>query len=242
MTEKRNAHVQQNRHEADKKTRSQFEGIGLTKRNSDYMFRFSKELRKTSLSVERKAEIIQQMKDELLVEQKHGATARNLYGTVEARIDFIMNPPKEKTSMFDNFIPNMVYNALFFAVLFNLMYGFILLIQAKGSDQQAVGIVSLFLISAVFGLCAPFLTKLLDPSVKHSYNGWMRALFMLVTVLVWILAFFITINLPKTGINIVVSPIVNFVLAAIGIGLDIWVYRKYTITVNFFTPKMNNPK
>ncbi|CAI2626159.1 DUF1129 family protein [Apilactobacillus apinorum] len=238
MTEKRNAHVQQDRHEADKKTRTQFDGIGLTKRNSDYMFRFSKELKKTALSPERKAEIISQMKDELLVEQKHGATARNLYGTVEERIAFIVNPPKKKTSMFDNFIPNVVYNAVFFLILFNLMYGFILLIQPKNGQEQAVGITSLILISAVFGFCAPFLTKLLDPSVKHTYNGWMRALFMLITVLVWILAFFIAINLPKTGINVVVSPIVNFVLAAIGIGVDIWVHKKYTITVNFFTPRV----
>ncbi|AYF92980.1 DUF1129 domain-containing protein [Apilactobacillus bombintestini] len=236
MTEKRNAHVQQNRHEADQKLHSQFDGIGLTKRNSDYMFKFNKELQKTNLSAERKAEIINQMKDELLVEQKHGATARNLYGTVGERVDYIVNPPKKKTSLMDNFWPNVAYNSLFFFVLFNLLYGVVDLIS-KTSTKQSVGIFSLTAMSIVFGLCAPFLTRLLDNTVKHTYSGLMRGLFMLLVIVAWVLAFLVLVAIPQQGINIVVSPIINFILAIVGIAADFYVYRHFTITVNFFTPK-----
>ncbi|KPN83886.1 MULTISPECIES: DUF1129 family protein [Apilactobacillus] len=240
MTEKRNAHVQQNRHEAEQKTRQQFDGIGLTKRNSDYMFRFNKELKKTKLSDERKVEIVNQMKDELLVEQKHGATARNLYGTVEERINFIMNPPKKKISMMDNFAPNAIFNALFFFVIFNLLYGITLMIQTNAKDKQSVGILSLVLISLVFGIFMPIMTRLLDGNVKHKYSGLVRFGLLILSVIVWIGAFMVIVSIPQAGINIAVSPIVNFILAAISAFAAFWIHKNYEITVNVMTPRTPN--
>ena len=240
MTEKRNAHVQQNRHEAEQKTRQQFDGIGLTKRNSDYMFRFNKELKKTKLSDERKVEIVNQMKDELLVEQKHGATARNLYGTVEERINFIMNPPKKKISMMDNFAPNAIFNALFFFVIFNLLYGITLMIQTNAKDKQSVGILSLVLISLVFGIFMPIMTRLLDGNVKHKYSGLVSFGLLILSVIVWIGAFMVIVSIPQAGINIAVSPIVNFILAAISAFAAFWIHKNYEITVNVMTPRTPN--
>ncbi|CAI2629766.1 hypothetical protein AKUA1404_02730 [Apilactobacillus kunkeei] len=240
MTEKRNAHVQQNRHEAEQKTRQQFDGIGLTKRNSDYMFRFNKELKKTKLSDERKVEIVNQMKDELLVEQKHGATARNLYGTVEERINFIMNPPKKKISMMDNFAPNAIFNALFFFVIFNLLYGITLMIQTNAKDKQSVGILSLVLISLVFGIFMPIMTRLLDGNVKHKYSGLVRLGLLILSVIVWIGAFMVIVQIPQAGINVAVSPIVNFILAAISAFAAFWIHKNYEITVNVMTPRTPN--
>ncbi|CAI2633750.1 DUF1129 family protein [Apilactobacillus kunkeei] len=240
MTEKRNAHVQQNRHEAEQKTRQQFDGIGLTKRNADYMFRFNKELKKTKLSNERKVEIVNQMKDELLVEQKHGATARNLYGTVEERINFIMNPPKKKISMMDNFAPNAIFNALFFFVIFNLLYGITLMIQTNAKDKQSVGILSLVLISLVFGIFMPIMTRLLDGKVKHKYSGLVRFGLLILSVIVWIGAFMVIVSIPQSGINVAVSPIVNFILAAISAFAAFWIHKNYEITVNVMTPRTPN--
>ena len=240
MTEKRNAHVQQNRHEAEQKTRQQFDGIGLTKRNSDYMFRFNKELKKTKLSDERKVEIVNQMKDELLVEQKHGATARNLYGTVEERINFIMNPPKKKISMMDNFAPNAIFNALFFFVIFNLLYGITLMIQTNAKDKQSVGILSLVLISLVFGIFMPIMTRLLDVNDKNKNSGLVRFGLLILSVIVWIGAFMVIVSIPQAGINIAVSPIVNFILAAISAFAAFWIHKNYEITVNVMTPRTPN--
>ncbi|TPR13051.1 DUF1129 family protein [Apilactobacillus timberlakei] len=236
--EKRNAHVQQKHHDKDKEERSQFDNIGLTKRNADYMFRFNRALRGTDLSVDRKSEIISQMKDQLLVEQKHGATARNLYGTVEERIDFIMNPPKKPTKLMDNFWPNAVYNMLFFGIIFNILYGITLLISKGGQVEQSAGIVSIIVLSMLSGIIMPLLTRMLDSNVQHTYSGWMRALFMLLIIIAWVLSFTLSMSIPR-AINPVVPFYVNFVIAAVAIGFAIYVYRKYTITVNFFTPNAN---
>ncbi|UQS84962.1 DUF1129 domain-containing protein [Apilactobacillus apisilvae] len=238
MTEKRNAHVQQKRHESDKKERTQFDNIGLTKRNADYMFRFNRQLMATDLSVERKSEIVKQMKDQLLVEQKHGATARNLYGTVEQRIDFIMNPPKKPISMMDNFWPNAVYNMLFFYIIFNILYGITMLMSKNSANEQSVGIISITVLSILSGILIPLLTRMMDSNVKHKYSGWTRVLFLLLIIVAWIAAFAISMGIPKGIINPVVPFYVNFILAVISIGLAIYVYKKYTITVNFFTPGM----
>ncbi|WP_054658622.1 DUF1129 family protein [Apilactobacillus ozensis] len=82
MAEKRNAHVKQNRTNVHKQERSEFDNLGLTKKNADYMFRFNRELTTTKLAAEKKAELVRQMIKELIDSQKHGVTARNLYGTV----------------------------------------------------------------------------------------------------------------------------------------------------------------
>ncbi|WP_105957236.1 DUF1129 family protein [Apilactobacillus quenuiae] len=236
--EKRNAHVQQKHHDKDKEERSQFDNIGLTKRNADYMFRFNRALRSTDLSVERKSEIITQMKDQLLVEQKHGATARNLYGTVEERIGFIMNPPKKPTKLMDNFWPNAVYNMLFLGIIFNILYGVIEIISKNSQNQQLVGIVSIFVLSIISGIIMLLLTRLLDANVQHTYSGWMRALFMLLIIVAWLALFSLSMLIPRV-INPVVPFYVNFVIAVVGIGFAIYVYRKYDITSNLFMPNAN---
>ncbi|WP_252903881.1 DUF1129 family protein [Secundilactobacillus oryzae] len=67
--------------------------MGLTKRNADYMFRFNSEIEKSKLSVEKKAEAVNQMVQELLEGQKSGKTAKGMYGSVQERVDYVVNGP-----------------------------------------------------------------------------------------------------------------------------------------------------
>jgi uncharacterized membrane-anchored protein len=238
MTEKRNANAHQNHRAVEQQQRNRFDNLGLTKRNADYMFRFNRALQATSLDAERKNEIINEMINTLTTDQKRGATARNLYGTVEERIQSIMNPPKEKISMSHHFTSNAVYNAILFFVIFNIMYGVVDLIQKAGT-KQSVGIVSLTLMAVAFGICTPFLTRLLDSNVKHTYSGLMRGLFMLLVIVGWMASFFVLIAIPQGGLNVVLPAYGNFILAVIAIVADIYVYHHYTITVNVLAPRPN---
>ncbi|WP_283805091.1 DUF1129 family protein [Lentilactobacillus rapi] len=92
----KNAHVHQDRDRSAKILHSQFDNIGLTKRNSEYMYKFNQALAGTKLTAAQKTETINKMVQELLEGQKSGKTARNMWGTVEERIQFIVNPPKRK--------------------------------------------------------------------------------------------------------------------------------------------------
>ncbi|MCK8625088.1 DUF1129 domain-containing protein [Apilactobacillus sp. M161] len=237
MAEKRNAHVKQNRTNVHKQERSEFDNLGLTKKNADYMFRFNRELTTTKLDAEKKSNIIRQMVKELLDSQKNGVTARGLYGTVSQRINAILNPPKKPVDFKANFWPNAVYNALAFYIIFNVLYGVMLLInRSQAAYNQAMGIVSITLIAIVVGIGMPLIYNMMDMNVKHKYNGWMRALFIILIFMGWIVMFTISSLIPR-GINPVVSPYVNFGLAVISIAAAIYTYHKYDITVNFLAPR-----
>ncbi|MCK8607375.1 DUF1129 family protein [Apilactobacillus ozensis] len=237
MAEKRNAHVKQNRTNVHKQERSEFDNLGLTKKNADYMFRFNRELTTTKLAAEKKAELVRQMIKELIDSQKHGVTARNLYGTVGQKINAVLNPPKKPVNFKDNFWPNAIYNSLAFYIIFNLLYGVLLLInRSQATYNQAMGIVSITFVAIVVGIGMPLIYNMMDMNVKHKYNGWMRALFIILIFLAWIVMFTVSSLIPK-AINPVVSPYVNFALAIVSIAAAIYTYRKYDITVNFLAPR-----
>lgn len=142
--------------------------------------------------------------------------------------------------MMDNFAPNAIFNALFFFVIFNLLYGITLLIQTNAKEKQSVGILSLVLISLVFGIFMPIMTRLLDGNVKHKYSGLVRFGLLILSVIVWIGAFMVIVSIPQAGINVAVSPIVNFILAAISAFAAFWIHKNYEITVNVMTPRTPN--
>ncbi len=72
----KNAQVHQDRDHAAKIVHSQFDNIGLTKRNAEYMFKFNQALGPTKFSAEQKKTIIQSMVQQLLDGQKSGKTAK----------------------------------------------------------------------------------------------------------------------------------------------------------------------
>ncbi|MHA8110613.1 DUF1129 family protein [Lactobacillaceae bacterium Melli_B4] len=222
---------------ATQEERNAFDNMGLTKRNADYMFRFKQKLDEQDLAAEKKRDTVDHMLAELKENQKSGATARNLYGTVEQRIDFIMNPPKEKETITTGYWPNAFYNFFVFFALFSLLYGITFLISKNPTQQQsASGIVGIFLIAAITGMGMPIITKLFDPNVKHTHSGWARAGLMLLMVLAWLILFYGVVLLP-TAINPVLPPYVNIGLAVVSFGVSIWMHSKYTITTGLFTPR-----
>ncbi|MGP3640896.1 DUF1129 domain-containing protein [Lentilactobacillus hilgardii] len=229
---KRNANVQQDRDRAKKIVHSQFDNIGLTKRNAEYMFRFNQEIAKTKLTPQQQADTIHQMVEELLAGQKSGKTARNMWGTVDQRIQRVLNPPKRKPDIKRDYWPNAFYNMLLFFVIFTFMYG-ITFFFTKSSARGMMGITGIVLSSIIAGLGIPALTMLIQPGVKHKYPLWLRIIFMVLFFVVWMGVFFFAGLIPAV-INPVLNPYVYIALGAVGVVGAFFVKRNFQITGGLF--------
>ncbi|WP_283680229.1 DUF1129 domain-containing protein [Lentilactobacillus sp. Marseille-Q4993] len=232
--QKRNANVKQDRDRSAKIVHSQFDNIGLTKRNAEYMFKFNKALNGTKLADEKKSAQIEQMVQELLEGQKSGETARNMWGTVDQKVDSIVNPPKSKPGVVTkaDYWPNAFYNMILFFVIFNFMYG-IMALFSKNAAQATMGITGIVLSSVIAGLGIPLLTMLIAPGVKHKYPLWIRIIMIVGFFAVWMLVFFVAGMIPGI-INPVLNPIIYIVLGAIGLAGQFWFKKNYNITGSLF--------
>lgn len=74
----RNAAAQQHHKSGRKATYEEFDQLGLTKRNIEYLVRFKAALAETNVLAEKQADIIKTMIDEILAAQKKGITAKGL--------------------------------------------------------------------------------------------------------------------------------------------------------------------
>ncbi len=230
--EKRNAHVQQDRNRTSELLHSQFDNIGLTKRNAEYMFKFNQALGGVKLKDEQKSELVDQMVKDLLEGQKSGKTARNMWGTVDQKIDSVVNPPKKAANPVRDYWPNAAYNTLLFFTIFNLLYG-ITFLFSKNAAATTMGITGIILSSIIAGLGIPLMTMLIAPGVKHKYSLPIRILFIAGFFVVWMAVFFIAGLIPRV-INPILNPYVYIALGVLSIGGSVWFKRRYNITGGLF--------
>ncbi|USS84841.1 DUF1129 domain-containing protein [Fructilactobacillus myrtifloralis] len=233
--EKRNAHVQQ-RPSSQKERYAEFANQGLTKRNEEYMVKFSAALADTNYPAEQRTELIQTMMQEILAAQKRGTTAKNLYGTVTEKLKVTLNPPKEPAGPMtkERYLTDATYNFLWFLILFNFMYGAMAFMAPDSANQAgAAGITCIVLSSIVAGLGMPFVTQLFAPDVQHKHNWLVRAGMMALMFLVWMLVFYGSNLLPRI-INPVVNPIVNIVIGVIGVVAILYMRSRFKITSGIF--------
>ncbi|MEJ6400128.1 DUF1129 family protein [Nicoliella lavandulae] len=233
---KRNAAAaaQQKRSAAKIEERNAFDDMGLTKRNAEYMFRFKQQLDQLNLTAEKKRETVDSMVKELVDNQKSGATARNLYGTVEERIESIKNPPRQKEPILANYWPNAVYNFFVFFALFMVLYGITFMISKPATGQEnSAGLVAVLIASALTGAGMPIITRLFDVNVIHTHKWYTRALLMIGMFIVWIAVFYSTALIP-TAINPILPAVVDIILAVLSFAASFWIKSKYTITTGLF--------
>ncbi|WP_268913536.1 DUF1129 family protein [Lentilactobacillus sp. SPB1-3] len=231
-TEKRNAHVQQDRNRTAEHVHSQFDNIGLTKRNAEYMFKFSQALGNTKLKDEQKTELINQMVQDLLTGQKSGKTARNLWGTVDQKIDSVVNPPKKAADPITDYWPNAGYNTLLFFTIFTLLYG-VTALFSKSAQATTMGISGIILSSIIAGLGIPLMTVLIAPGVKHKYSLPIRIIFIAAFFVLWMAVFFVAGLIPH-AINPILNSYVYIALGVISIGGSVYVKRRFNITGGLF--------
>ncbi len=213
---KRNAQAHQDRDRVKKVVHSQFDGLGLTKRNNDYMFKFYTELGKVDnkkISNDKKAAIVNQMVADLLQGQKEGKTARNMWGTVDQKLENTVNPPKKPAEFQkENYWINALYNMILFVTIFFLMYGAVGLFTPK-TKQTSMGLTGIIFASIIAGLGIPLMTAFFTPGMKHRFNFWVRILIIIGFLVVWMVVFMLAGFIPAI-INPVLNPAVY-----LGIGL-----------------------
>ena len=232
----RNAGVRQNRNSVAVNERSAFDNLGLTKRNAEYMYRFNKALESTKLAPEKKAAAVQAMVDELVEGQKSGKTAKNLYGSIEDRVKFVVDGPQKEVVTFGgpNYWPNMIYNALTFFMIFNLMFGIMYLFSPKLMQTSSpVGITAILISAVVAGFILPIMPRLFDPKIKHKYNGWIRVTLVVLGFLVWMAMFYVAQLLPR-AINPVLMPWPSIIVGLLSMAGMFWMRRRYPIRGGFF--------
>lgn len=232
----RNAGVRQKRNNVASNERAAFDNLGLTKRNAEYMYRFNKALEPTKLSAEKKAAAVQDMVNELVEGQKSGRTAKNLYGDIDDRVKYVVEGPQKDEAIIGgpNYWPNMVYNALTFFMIFNLMFGIMYLFSPKLlKTSQPVGITAILISALVAGFILPIMPRLFDPKIKHKYNGWIRVTLFILGFLVWMAMFYLAQALPAV-VNPVLMPWPSIIVGVVSLAAMMWVRRRYHIRGSFF--------
>lgn len=232
----RNAGVHQKRNNVAVSERAAFDNIGLTKRNAEYMYRFNKELENTKLTPEKKAAAVQDMVNELVEGQKSGKTGKNTYGDIEARVkEVVEGPTRPDNELFGrNYWPNMIYNSLTFFMIFNLMFGVMHLFSPKlMTTSRPVGITAITVSALIAGFILPIMPRLFSPKIKHTLNGFLRALIVLVGFLVWMALFYLAQMLPGI-VNPILMPWPSIILGLVSIAAMFWLRRTYKINGGFF--------
>ncbi|WP_343034647.1 DUF1129 family protein [Lentilactobacillus kribbianus] len=231
--QKRNANVHQDRNHSAKEGRRRFDNIGLTKRNADYMYRFSQALSKTNLSDEVRTNTMDTMLNELKEGQKSGKTARNLWGTVDEKIETTVHPPRKEGQLIGpDYWPNVLYNFFMFLMIFSLLYGITHYIS-KNNANAAMGITGIFISSAVAALTIPFVSDMFAPNVKHKYNVWIRILFVAGIFLLWMEAFYLAAMIPR-GLNPILDANVYIGLGVLSFGLMWFVRSRFNVRSTLF--------
>lgn len=230
----KNAQVHQDRDHAAKIVYSQFDNIGLTKRNAEYMFKFNQALGATKLSADKKNEAVQTMVQELLEGQKSGKTARNMWGTVDQKIETTVHPPARPADPRRDYWKNAGYNAVLFLTIFFLMYGVLWFLPTKGGQHSPMmGITGILISAAVAGLGIPIVTMMVTPGVKHRFSIWIRIILVVLFLIVWMGIFTLSSILPPV-LNPVLNPIVYIVLGVLSGVAAFFVKRRFNITGGVF--------
>ncbi|PAL01496.1 hypothetical protein B8W96_00845 [Lentilactobacillus parakefiri] len=230
----KNAQVHQDRDRAAKIVHSQFDNIGLTKRNAEYMFKFNQALSTTKLSADKKNEAVQTMVQELLEGQKSGKTARNMWGTVEQKVETTVHPPARPADPRRDYWKNAGYNAVLFLTIFFLMYGVLWFLPTKGGQHSPMmGIAGILISAAVAGLGIPIVTSMFMPGVKHKFSIWIRIVLVILFLIVWMGIFTLSSILPPV-LNPVLNPIVYIVLGVLSGVTSFYIKRRFNITGGVF--------
>lgn len=232
----RNAAAQQHHKSGRKATYEEFDQLGLTKRNIEYLVRFKAALAETNVLAEKQADIIKTMINEILAAQKKGITAKGLYGTVTEKVAMTVNPPRKPAGPLtkERYLIDASYNILWFLILFSFMYATMFWVSPVQAKQGGVaGITSIILSSVLAGIGMPVVTQLFAPGVKHKHNALIRSIMMVGLFMIWMVVFYGT-NLLPAGLNPVVSPIVDVVIGILALVGVLYMRTKYTITSGLF--------
>ncbi|WP_407855141.1 DUF1129 domain-containing protein [Enterococcus sp. 22-H-5-01] len=211
----------------------------LTKRNEQYIFDLKKALRAANLSNEQMTLALNEMLPTLVEEQKTGKTARQLFGTVSERLEYIVDKPVEQKKSstaslmwLDNFL-------LLFGLL-GIVSGIMGLFVPRGTQAVTYGLTALVIASAVGGLVFYmmylFVYQYEQPGADKSKKPktWKTIVMLGSVTLVWFLVFNGAALLPQS-LNPILDPMVLVVLSALALAARYYLKKRFGIISSLAT-------
>lgn len=211
-------------------TRAELAATGLNKRNQEFVYQAAELVTDEKLGLP----LIQKIYDELLVHQKQGRTAKQIYGTPEAAMGIQVEALKHETQANpyadSNYWDLAVDNMLTFLMLFAVMFGITLLFQKDATvNAGAAGVTSLALTSIIGGLIFALITKIM---ARQDLGRFMRIMAAILAFVLWFMIYMLVSLLPA-AVNPVLSGWFYLVVSAIAFfGFRAW--RKRTGIVGGF--------
>lgn len=219
----------------------QFEQVGLTRKNVDYMIQLNKQLDLQGADADAKATMLEETIEKLKDSQKQGTTARNLLGTPTEYADQLIHPaPSAKQVERSASGLLAIDNTLMFFAIFTIMFGIMGVSQPKSlaASNGNAGIVSILIVSIVGGILFGYMTRLLtstkDPETgkRTGYPVWLRAILIVIAFAIWVAIYGVSAFIP-TAINPVLNGWVYIVLAVVAFVGDMYFRRRYNVVGGF---------
>lgn len=206
----------------------------LTKRNEQYIFDLKKSLTTANVSEEEQVVALSEMLPIIILEQKKGVTARQIYGTVSQRTEALLNKPKKQPQS----TPLLMWldNSLLIFGIMAIMFS-LTMTWSKGSAQP-MGLLTLILASLsggyVFYLMYKFVWQYDRPEADRSKRpSWIKTTLLLVgAMILWIMIFSISTMIPNV-INPVLDPIVVIIIGVVALIGRYFLKKKYNMQSSF---------
>lgn len=205
-------------------TRAELAESGLTKRNQEFMHKVTQLV----TDVEKQGTLVDEIQAKLLTGQKSGKTAQQLYGTPAEALGLVVkhdakqskaNPVvesrREQSAAYARHPWWMlaVDNSIAFFMLFNFMFGVMLMFGGRSYQQQAgsAGLVSLILTAVLGGMFYAGATKLM---INPKGSKWVKILSAVVLFVLWFAIYMLLSFLPRV-INPIMPGWIYIILAII---------------------------
>ncbi|WP_099221748.1 DUF1129 domain-containing protein [Listeria costaricensis] len=200
---------------------------GLTKRNLQYVHEVEKHLQTTDYSGAQKEQIVYEMTEKILIQQKQGVTARKLFDLTPTEYVAALTVQTKKASPQGDVATGWIVldGAL-------LVLGAMMLITGLSAlmGGQTMGIVVLLITGGVGGFAMLILRKYAAGMREKEKGATLKYILVAVGVIfVWMFIMtFVQVILPPS-INVSLDPIVTCVIGALALVLKFYVKRKKNI-------------
>lgn len=202
----------------------------LTNKNSDYIFKLKKALTQEGQDEAQQQAILEKLLPEIITAQQKGQPATQLYGPVNQKVAALLNAPKKPKKV--SFKIQVADNAAIFLIMYLAISG-LFAFFAKSKAAQGVGITSTIVTAALAGLIMTYPTIYAQMPKDKRPAFWKMILVVISLSIAFMLVYGLTIFIPR-GLNPVLPPIVNLILAAVGFLIRWYLKRRYHYSGTLF--------
>lgn len=206
----------------------------LSKRNEEYVFKLQKALTEAGLPVDEVNKKIDELLPEMVIAQRKGQPATQIFGTPQVKAQELIDPNQKKSDV--KFWQKAMDNALLYLAIFGGMFGIVGLFS---KTQQPIGIVTIVSVGILFGVMMTYYNDLIVRK-KEDRPAWWKMILGGIGIIAFIFVWITVTELPALRlINPVFPAWAILIIAAVA-----FVYRRifrahYHIVESPFTPGPN---